>query len=364
MTDKHIQKAGEGSNQIQAQNIIINQGISEERVIAIVDERCGLAIQNCITESRLIAEQRVSDLKAELLSAFAKRPELVNVLNEPSCVDTLEKAAKVAAKTSGLEDKKLLSELLIKRFENPSDKHIASGVTKAIEIVDLLTDDELLGLTTFYAIHQYTPISRDAYEGLSVLDGLFGKLGVDNLPLGDEWIDNLDIHNALRVSQFIMLKPLADLYFDSLSGYTQRGIEIGSPEEAEATKIIAKNHIPQDVLKIHELNPGYLRLNVRDINNFDELAIVQTKPSGEVLPIPFNDEQRSAMQEIALMCKGAEKNEIIKENLEKAISSLTNLSEIEKWWNQIPSAPAITIVGKTLANANARRIDPSLPDLN
>ena len=114
MTDKQIQKAGDNSSQFQAQNqsIIVNDGIPEERVDAIVNEECEKVAKTCILESQLVVEQRLGQFRTELFGAVADRAQLLTALQEPSCVDALGKAARAATMTDEKRDKELLSELL------------------------------------------------------------------------------------------------------------------------------------------------------------------------------------------------------------------------------------------------------------
>ena len=60
MTDKQIQKAGDNSSQFQAQNqsIVVNNGISEERVHAIVDEECERSRAECWCKGPLPLPQK------------------------------------------------------------------------------------------------------------------------------------------------------------------------------------------------------------------------------------------------------------------------------------------------------------------
>ena len=362
MSDKQIQKAGSGSKQIQAETYIQNVGIDEARVCEIVDQRCENVLMACISESQLIAEKRVSEFKSELLTAFANKPETMDALREPACVDSLELAAKSATRSDAHRDKELLSQLVIRRFEHPNDRHVATGVNRAIEVVDLLTDDELLGLTVYYAVNKYLPVSGVVSEGLMVLDNLFGKLITGDLPSGQNWIENLDIHDALRFSQFSTLKPLADYYAEVLSGYTSKGIEVGSEDEASAIQYLLAAKLPVNILVAHELNPGYQRLNVRDIKDFSQIKLV-TNEGGETVESMLSSEQTEALRAIAEMNNYCQFDETVKSNFIDMFDGFSHLSHVAGWWNSIPTAPRITVVGNALANANARRIDPELPDL-
>ena len=361
MPDKQTQKAGSNSNQIQAGTLIQFNGLTEKQVRDIVNERCELVARTCLAESKLITEQRVSEFKTELYNSTAANQNLLTSLRDPSCVDSLERAAKTATRSNEPRDKKLLAELLAKRFESPKDRHIATGVNKAIEIVDMLTEEELAGLTVYYVANGCLPTSSSISRGLETLDNLFQKFPLDVLPLGESWIDELDVLDALRVTPFSTLRPLHEYYYDSLSGYTVRGIRLNTDEEKSARELIQDARIPSDILVDHELNPGYLRLAIRDISEYSRLGIIVTQ-DGIKKNRPLNAPQIEVVEKLIAMCKGDDCAEDIKARLQQRIGDFPNLSKVQEWWNSIPSAPRITSVGRCLANANARRLEPSLPE--
>lgn len=359
--DRQIQKAGDNVTQCQAETINYYSGLDEKRVAEIVSEQCGQAISGCIAESRLLVEQRIGDFKSELISMLSGRPELVSSIKEPSCADSLGRAAVVASKTLKLRDKKMLSELLGKRFSNPTDRHIATGANKAIDIVDLLTDEELDGLTIFYAVESYYPTSASISEGLATLDDLYGKLPIDDLPEGEEWVDNLDIHDALRASALSALKKMADLFFERFDGYTVWGIEEGSLEADEARRAIAEAGMPLEILMDHELHCGYLRLGICNHGQIDDYSYV-----GEagLVASSANAEQKVVLEEVLSKSRNEERFEEMKKTFLDKLSEYENIGKVMHWWDNIPLAPRTTVVGKALADANIRRIDPDLPEFD
>lgn len=362
MSDRAIQKAGANSNQVQAETVNQYFGINENRVSEIIEERCSQALANCVLESRLVAEQRISEFKTEVLGLFARRPDLLNALTEPSCVDSFGRAACVATRSTDNKDKELLSELLGRRFEEPHNRHVAAGINKAIEIVDLITDEELNGLTVLFAVNQYGPTSGIVDEGLAALDCLYGKLPIRELPNGGAWIDNLDIHDALRVSPFGSLKKLAEYYSKAIDGYVVWGLEKDSEQLDKAVRSLFEAHIPIDVLLNHELHDGYVRLRVPNRGAIDNIVITE-QGGGSPNSVPLNPEQISVLDKLFGQMSVTEHEQEMKAALERKFEGYPNILTVQDWWNSIPSAPRLTIVGKALANANARRIDSTLPDL-
>jgi hypothetical protein len=46
------------------------------------------------------------------------------------------------------------------------------------------------------------------------------------------------------------------------------------------------------------------------------------------------------------------------------LDSFAAIKTVRLWWNSIPHAITVTAVGRVLAHANAKRCDPSIPNLN
>lgn len=359
-SNRQIQKACDNASQIQAQTVIQNIGISEGRVHDIVSAACDRAIESCLMESRNAVEQRLGSFKDELYVIVGNQLQLFESLREPSCAATLGAAANAAARSSSVADHQMLAELLVKRFELPSDRHVATGVTKAIEIVEFLTDEELAGLTVFFAVNSYTPSSGVIGDGIKTLAGIYESLPLNLLPAGTDWIDDLDILDAIRYSSITSLIPFLDLQFDRLKGYTVCGVGVDSAEEAEVLKKLEEAGLPTDLLVDHELNPGYKRLSLRYIDRFDNLSY--RYDSDAFKPgIPLNNVQIEALRSICQLSQDDSCAAIIRENLKKEMFKIPVLVKVHDWWNSIPLAPRLTPAGECLASANARRLNPKLP---
>ena len=360
-TTKQIQKAGDNANQIQTQTLVQNIGISEERVYDIVSAACNKAIESCLMESRLAVEQRLNSFKDELYVIVGNQLQLFESLREPSCAATLGAAANAAARTNSAADHQMLAELLVKRFESPSDRHVATGVSKAIEIVEFLTDEELAGLTVFFAVNRYTPSSGVIGDGIKTLAGIYESLPLNLLPAGTDWIDDLDILDAIRYSSITSLTPFLDLQFDMLKGYTVCGVGVDSAEEAEVLEKLEEAGLPTDLLVDHELNPGYRRLSLRYIDRFDNL-LYRHDCDASIPGIPLSNAQIEALRFICQLSQDDSCVAFIKENLKKEMFKLPVLVKVHDWWNSIPLVPRLTPAGECLASANARRLNSSLPE--
>ena len=51
-----------------------------------------------------------------------------------------------------------------------------------------------------HAVENFIPLTGDINQGLDVLNSLFGKILYSKLPVGQEWLDHLDILNAVANS--------------------------------------------------------------------------------------------------------------------------------------------------------------------
>ena len=110
------------------------------------------------------------------------------------------------------------------------------------------------------------------------------------------------------------------------------------------------------------MNPGYKRLFVRRVDDLGNISIV---PLGDLSSEarPLTDDQRDALRSVFELGSDGSRDDVIKENLEKKVLQYHSLATLKDWWDSIPSALRISSVGKCLANANARRINPNLPDI-
>lgn len=361
MNDKQIQKAGNGAHQIQANQIIINQGITEERARQILDEQFNHAIIDLTLEAHEVAEKRIQTFSNELIPRLV-REKVIDCLRDPSVQKTLREAEKTAVGVEREDDHKLLSELLIHRIKKGSDYKVKSSVNQAVKIVDEISDDALLALTVSYVILNVIPKVVDVRKGLDVLNNLFSKIVCDNLPFSMDWIDHLDVIKAVRINHIYCLGKFEEIYFDRLFGTATVGIKKGSESYHKALDIINSVELPLDILMDHELRDGYVRLRTVIGDNFDFISIIQNF-NGKILNKELSIAQRHALTDI---CGLYENNQIKRnENITKfahMIDEYDVLKETKNWWNNINMFFSITCVGKVLAQANAKRCDPSFPD--
>ncbi|OFY83675.1 MAG: hypothetical protein A3F72_12740 [Bacteroidetes bacterium RIFCSPLOWO2_12_FULL_35_15] len=368
MTNKQNQKAGDNSQQLQADKMIVHIGIDEKRAREIYQEM-NLQVRRDYTQEALtIANSRVAEFENQLLPKMEAVDGALEAFADPSFQLLLVEAQKTAASTERPADYELLSELLIYRFQKGENRFTRAGISRAVEIVDEISDDALLGLTVFHSVSYFFPVSGDIQQGLDVLDNLFGKLFYDKLPTGKEWLDHLDILDAVRINSLGGLKKIQQFYPEMLVGYIEIGIEKESENYQKAIELITSNRLPQNILVEHALNKNFSRLNLSNKNQIDSLTLQHQIPiNGNLVNVQaqLTEEQKNAIRAVYDLYKQDEtvKQENIKVFMQEW-DKRQNLKALREWWDSIGISIQLTSVGKVLAHSNAQRCDKSLPPLD
>ena len=368
MTDKQIQKAGDNAHQLQAGNMIVNIGIDEKRAREIYQEMNLQLRKEYSQEALNIANFRVTEFENRLLPKMEAVEGALEAFADPSFQLLLVEAQKTAASTERPADYDLLSELLIYRFQKGENRITRAGISRAVEIVDEISDDALLGLTVFHSVSYFFPTSGDIYQGLNVLNDLFGKVIYRGLPTGTEWLDHLDILDAVRINSFGNLKKIQQYYPERLSGYIDIGIEKHSENYNKAIELLKSSGLPQNILVEHALNTEFIRLNVSNKREIQSLTLQQhVVQNGQliIIPIPLSEIQINALNSIYELYKVDDgiKQQNIRVFMEEW-DKRRNLRILREWWDNISISVQLTSVGKVLAHSNAQRCDKNLPPLN
>jgi hypothetical protein len=184
MENKQVQKARDNAQQLQASNMIVNIGINEKRAREIYQEM-NLQVRKDYTEEALkIANSRVKEFENRLMPKMESVEGALEAFTDPSFQLLLVEAQKTAASTERPVDYDLLSELLIHRFQKGENRITRAGISRAVEIVDEISDDALLGLTVAHSISYFFPASGNIHIGLDVLNDLFVKSFMENFQRG------------------------------------------------------------------------------------------------------------------------------------------------------------------------------------
>lgn len=359
--DKHTQKAGDNSTQIQAD--IVQIGIDEKRVREIIKEEKQLALR----EMRVIAENvalgRLDNYTDVLVPKLVKA-ELLDQFSNPKIQMLFRQSEKTAVCTDRNKDYELLSELLIHRIKRDGNYTTGAAIEKAIDEVDNLSDDALLGLTIIFALNSYVPVSGDVHQGLQTLDNLYGKI-IKNESIniiGKSWLENLEIINAIKITPFSGNKRLEDYYFEAFDGYSCLGIKKDSDNYNKAIEILRNNQLPLNILSENILDNNYVRINNLHRKDFKDMHLLSIQ-NGIQLRISINEKQKQALSDITEMY---DNNNSIKEKYIDLLKSYKYINTLIEWWNSnmLDTAFTITPIGRVIAHTNAKSIDGTLPDLD
>lgn len=362
------QTAGDNAQQIQGQNVtIINQiGITEQRAREICSEMFAVAKRDLTFEAEKTALERVNKLEDRLMPKMYRIEGALENFADPSFQVFLTKANKAAACTDRESDYDLLSELLIHRIEKKNSRKDLVGLNRAVEIVDQITDEALNGLTVFFIVQSINPVADSLENGLAILNNLYRKLPLTNLPKGNGWLDELDILDAVRSSSIGTLKKLEEYWTNVYSGFVSAGIKIGGEKWIEVTQILKDSGLSEKTLIPNVLLDGYVLvpvLNEDSIDSFKQNMISIT--DGSVIQVPISDAKKHTLHKIYSMYdKSSDLMNKVKKAFVEKLDSYYAIKTIRNWWNSIPHSADVTAVGRVLAHANAKRCDPSIPNLN
>jgi hypothetical protein len=357
------QKAGDNSTNIGVGGDFYQVGVSEQRVREIFDEKINIAVAQFSNEAKVIATERINNFLTILLPRMSESGAL-GAFVDPDFQILLLEAQKSAASTEREPDIKLLTELLVHRFNKKDDRSAKIGISKAVSIVHQIPDQALLGLTAFYAVFRFIPAAGNIEQGLDVLDDLFMRIMYDTLPEGTNWLDDLDVLGTIRFDRFGELKKIEKYYPYRLSGYTCEGILENSVQYNEIINIFKENEIaPDGFLVKHILSMNHLRLNIVNKDHIKKLII--SKINGESVEIDLTEQQRQVL--IIIAEKYMKIDTPLQQNIElfmKLWDERPRLKLLKDWWNKITAPVNITPVGRVLAHANAQRCDNRLPPLD
>lgn len=368
MLNKQNQNAGDNAQQLQADKMIVNIGIDEKRAREIYQEMNLQLRTDYSQEALTIANSRVAEFENKLLPKMEAVDGALEAFADPSFQLLLVEAQKTAASTERPADYDLLAELLIHRFQKGENRIIRAGISRAVEIVDEISDDALLGLTVFHSVSNFFPASGDINQGLNVLNELFGKIFYNTLPIGNDWLDHLDILDAIRVNSFGSLKKINVYYPEMLPGYIDVGIEKESENHNTSVEILRNAGLPPNILVEHSLNSNFIRINISDKRQIESLTLQrQIQHNGQIIIIPTNltEEQKKAINSIYELYSKDES--IKKQNIVifmEEWNKRPHLKTLREWWDNISNSIQVTSVGKVLAHSNAQRCDKNLPSLD
>lgn len=342
------------------ENLTVYQGPSEQQLRDIIRAETELALkqQQILAEDK--AREKLSNFSDKVLPKLVKA-EMLDAFSDPTIQMFYRTAQQTAICSERDIDYEVLSELLVYRINNKGDISKKASITRAAEIIDKISDDALLALTIKYC-NKFIPVSGNIEEGLNTLDNTYKKiLSGNELPVDDDWIDNIEILGVARIETTSTMKKFEDIMFNNLKGYFSKGIETDSKLFEETIEKLNANKIPLNILVEHELNPDHMRISVANKEYIKDFYFGNNR-NGYTL---ISEKQRSVLEEIFDSYQNDNSCEnVIKEALGKKIKEFTYLNKVMEWWNQnLKPALIINSIGRVIAHTNAKRLNEDIPDM-
>ena len=336
--DKQTQRAGNNSQLLQADTIIINTGIDEVRVREICDESVKHAIEEYSAEAQAIAVERINIFTDMLISRLEKVENAFQAFSEPRFQLLLRQAQKSAACSDSEMDYELLCDLLIQKVDDHKDRITTHYISRAIDIVNEVDYNALCALTIICFLCGYTPNVGNVSGYINLFCKVINTLSLDSLPKDTEWIDHLESLGLLRIV-FIDRIPVDKFFRENLSGLICAGIRYESDNYCKAQQIL-QTTISSSVntLVQNELLQGYVRLPICSTKK----CLPPDTSITQVLSLYDNDE---IFLNEALYC------------FMHKMHSNNLIDKVISWWNNIPFSIFPMPLGTTLVSANMVRLN-------
>ena len=341
------QIAGNNSTQIQIENY--HEGVTASSVVSIassVFKEMFMHTANEYAESAMCTvKERVDGFANELFPRLEKVEGALAQFKDPKFEFLLRDAQISSAQTDSKDDWTLLSELLIHYVEKKNDRLVESAICQAVKIVSSIDSDALRAMTVLYILLRYIPQSSKIDKGLKLMDEAIGKCMEYPLPNGFDWMDHLDVLGAIRLSPIGTLQKTEEFLAKRYRGYACVGIKKDSKEYQKAIEILGEYRVNETVLVDNVCLDGYVRLNIYSI----EYSAALNKDM--------------VRQILGLYSKDINLGNVAKANFFRIWDSYETLKKVREWWDLIPAVFEFTSVGNVIAQANACRVVPTLPNL-
>lgn len=350
------QKAGSGSSQVQVHGDVINQTFQlgptkQEMEVALREEGDRIldtirkeVAATYVAEGQVVAQSRIGLFDQKLLDVLAHEGTL-DALKDPAFQVLLKRAQIGAASTEREADYDLLANLLGERTRD-GDRRARASIARAVDVVDSLDDAALQGLTLLFYLWDLQPGQGDIETGLDFYSRGLGKIGFDILPMGEGWLDHIDILGLARIERTgsQTLKNFQEKFAAAVPGYTCRGV--AEDQALNVEKKFLDEAGVEFKLVPHYLKPGYLRLPYARIESL--------KANIESPPLSSKQQQRAV--EIAISDTGIDQHDPdVVPRFVEAVDARPELAACAAWWNQIPYPPIRTSAGTAVGYSNAAR---------
>ena len=364
---KQSQRAGDNSQLLQANSITIVNGIDEKRVREICAETYEIARKNFTEDAYMCANERVLKFENALIPKMEAIENAYSAFADPSFQFLLTSAQKTAAATEREADYDMLAELLACRIAKGDSRKNRVGISRAVEIINQVDDDALCALTVAYAVGHFIPASGESTTGLQALNDLFESIIYLDLPNGADWIEHLDILDAVRISSFGSFKKTREYYCERLKGYSSAGIKINSEEYNKALQLLKDAKLSSNILHKNPNMSDYVLLPVINQDSIKDLnitSIIIDNGTPTHISRKITNEECSVLEAIwDLYTTDATINKTAEDTFISQWDSFPLLHKLHLWWDNLPILFNITHVGAVLAYTNAKRCDEKIPEL-
>lgn len=358
------QKAKDNAIQLQIDKIEV--GMNEEQLKNILD----LEFQNMIKEASIIAhdeaQKRLNDYSKEIIPKIVKY-EIYQAFSDPSIQMFLRDTEKSAICSQRKMDYEMLSELLVYRVQSDEDYLTKAAISKAVDIINNISEDALFGLSILFLINSIMPESSRVEEGMKIINDVYHKLLNNNsLPTNHKWLDNLEIVQAINYVPFTKQAKGREIIKKKYNGYFTDGVVKNSEKYIKVIELLSEDGLPSNILIDNPIIENYCILPICSKGQIDDLKLMINIES-EIKEIELSQKQKETLLNIFDMYDNASENMIVIDNyIESLLNKYQDLNNICKWWdNNISPNNSIklTQVGNILGQLNARRIDERIPNI-
>lgn len=362
--NKQTQSGGDNSQLIQAQTVYI-QGITEQRAREICREEYLMNAQTRVQEARSIADERVSKLEDKVIPKMIEYDNSLKSFSDPAFLFSLKQAQNSAATSDKEEDYDILAELLLNRVKDGVDRGKRLAINTAIEVVDKIPEDALVGLGMVYTIMHLFPLSEEFVNLLNGYNRLYGNIiGNSILPTGSDWLEHLDLLSIIRLSPngIGSFNKMENVIPDSFKKYRVSGLPADSPELTQIKADFLQAGLPLNAFITHPLKAGFEIIDLpQDVN---EIKLYLKTTTGVQTIEPTIEQKALFKRTLDLVNVNALDDANLKNVIMQKWNEYPILKQVLKWWNSIDQYFTITPAGLALANAFTHGRDVRVPKIN
>lgn len=350
---------GDGASLIQNQfNVTINQ-TDKEYVKSIVESCAGGIIDEKLRGVIDIYFSRAQQFADKLTEKIIEE-KIQDKLNDPGILMAIHKAYRIAGSTEREDDYTCLSNLVTCRMKHGKDRSIRASVERAIDIVDQISDDAIVGLNMYYIVTNMGTTHYNLLSSINLIDDIYSKIMNKSLPVGNAWLEHLDILKTIRLyPPMIKYEAKFEYCIDKIfKNCFIAGIKKDSKEYNDAINICNREGL-HNIFVENELLDGYVKVFFDNRKDIDELYLVLNGKN-----ISLASSQKEALNTIFDMydCSDNVKNILHKKILDEALKK-EHIMKVAEWFDSIRQSLSLTMVGRVLAHSNIKEIIPGLPDM-